>query len=348
MLPLAYRRLEDSFLAPGRSAPCAPWACRSLVTGGSGLGPRTRGRPAGRLHRHAWPDTWVDRRRRRRLAPHGRLLRAAPGVACPPAAAAAAGPLPGLARPPDGPTALRRPAVSECAPRARAVPGLGPAVVDRRPVAAVAGRWKSRAARPWSPECTAEASSARRRGVGPAVAGPARPAVVRLARRSPRRSRRRRRRPVPATGDGGRYCGPGAARARATGWPRPAGRRSGSTTPGMGDSVGTWTDHGLVAEWLRGIRAPSTTPAASALPRVAVVGLRLGATLAAAELAHGGGVDDLVLWDPCAKGKAFLREQRAHVDVPARPRPPSGARSARTSSGARAGRPRTGRSRRPA
>jgi len=41
------------------------------------------------------------------------------------------------------------------------------------------------------------------------------------------------------------------------------------------------------------------------------VGLRIGATLAAAELARGEAVDDLVLWDPCATGKAFLREQRA-------------------------------------
>ena len=43
----------------------------------------------------------------------------------------------------------------------------------------------------------------------------------------------------------------------------------------------------------------------------AVVGLRLGATLAAAELARGGPVDDFVLWDPCASGRAFLREQAA-------------------------------------
>lgn len=80
---------------------------------------------------------------------------------------------------------------------------------------------------------------------------------------------------------------------------------------GMGDSVGTWTDGGLVAEWLRGIRDAIDYARSLGAPRVAVVGLRLGATLAAAELAHGGGVDDLVLWDPCAKGKAFLREQRA-------------------------------------
>ena len=42
-----------------------------------------------------------------------------------------------------------------------------------------------------------------------------------------------------------------------------------------------------------------------------MVGLRLGATLAAAELARGGPVDDFVMWDPCATGRAFVREQIA-------------------------------------
>ena len=78
-----------------------------------------------------------------------------------------------------------------------------------------------------------------------------------------------------------------------------------------GDSAGTWTDPGLVPEWLGGVRATIEYARTIGAPRVAVVGLRLGATLAAAELARGGGVDDLVLWDPCATGKRFLREQRA-------------------------------------
>jgi len=80
---------------------------------------------------------------------------------------------------------------------------------------------------------------------------------------------------------------------------------------GTGDSAGTWTDPGLVAEWLQGVRGAIGCARSLGAPRVAVVGLRLGATLAAAELADGGGVDDLVLWDPCASGRKFLREQRA-------------------------------------
>ena len=78
-----------------------------------------------------------------------------------------------------------------------------------------------------------------------------------------------------------------------------------------GDSAGTWTDSDLVAEWLDGVRGAIDDVRALGAPRVAVVGLRFGATLAASELARGGTVDDLVLWDPCATGKAFLREQRA-------------------------------------
>jgi len=78
-----------------------------------------------------------------------------------------------------------------------------------------------------------------------------------------------------------------------------------------GDSVGTWSDHGLVAEWLGNVRSAIDYARALGAPRVAVVGLRLGATLGVSELGRGEAVDDLVLWDPCLSGKAFLREQTA-------------------------------------
>jgi hypothetical protein len=80
---------------------------------------------------------------------------------------------------------------------------------------------------------------------------------------------------------------------------------------GTGDSSGTWTDPELVADWRHGIRDVVEYARSLKAPRLAVVGLRIGATLAASELAGAAGVDDLVLWDPCATGKAFLREQRA-------------------------------------
>ena len=45
--------------------------------------------------------------------------------------------------------------------------------------------------------------------------------------------------------------------------------------------------------------------------RVVVVGMRVGATIAVGELARAGGADGLVLWDPCASGRSYLREQQA-------------------------------------
>jgi dienelactone hydrolase len=78
-----------------------------------------------------------------------------------------------------------------------------------------------------------------------------------------------------------------------------------------GDSAGSWADSDLVAGWLGDIRLAIDYARDLGAPRIAVVGLRIGATLAAAEVARGTGVDDLLLWDPCATGKAFLREQRA-------------------------------------
>jgi alpha-beta hydrolase superfamily lysophospholipase len=80
---------------------------------------------------------------------------------------------------------------------------------------------------------------------------------------------------------------------------------------GTGDSSGEWTDPELVSDWLRSIRVAIDYAQGLGAPRLAVVGLRLGATLAAAELAQAGGADDLVMWDPCAAGSGFLREQRA-------------------------------------
>jgi alpha-beta hydrolase superfamily lysophospholipase len=80
---------------------------------------------------------------------------------------------------------------------------------------------------------------------------------------------------------------------------------------GTGDSAGTWRDPHLVDDWLSDVRGAVEYAGALGAKRLAVVGMRIGATLAAAEIGRGGGVDDLVLWDPNATGRAFLREQRA-------------------------------------
>ncbi len=126
----------------------------------------------------------------------------------------------------------------------------------------------------------------------------------------PRRYRGGRRSPVSEHGTRisvfiARAAGPGA----------PVGRGGLGGAPGRlrGDGRLRWDLDGPpsragMAEWCA---ARHCVRACAGRARVAVVGLRIGATLAAAELARGGEVDDLVLWDPHATGRAFLREQRA-------------------------------------
>ncbi len=97
-----------------------------------------------------------------------------------------------------------------------------------------------------------------------------------------------------------------------------------------GDSAGIWTDPGLVDEWLRSVRTAIDYARGLGVPRVAVVGLRLGATLAAAELARGGPVDDVVLWDPCATGAGVPAGAVRAVGLPARPGRRVGGPAART------------------
>jgi dienelactone hydrolase len=83
---------------------------------------------------------------------------------------------------------------------------------------------------------------------------------------------------------------------------------------GTGDSVGSNEDPDRVAAWERGVRQAVDLARRSGTARVAVVGMRLGATLAASALSDAGGggpVDGLVLWDPCGSGRSYLRAQRA-------------------------------------
>ena len=82
--------------------------------------------------------------------------------------------------------------------------------------------------------------------------------------------------------------------------------------PGTGDSAGDDDDPRQVAAWV------DATAAAVARARelsggaeVTLFGVRLGATLALQAAAAVGGVESLLLWAPCATGKAFVRELRA-------------------------------------
>jgi len=82
--------------------------------------------------------------------------------------------------------------------------------------------------------------------------------------------------------------------------------------PGVGDSLGEDTDEGLLGSWLASIAtAVETLRTETGVATVALVGVRLGATLAALAAAREVAVDELVLWEPPVRGKAYVREMRA-------------------------------------
>jgi len=80
---------------------------------------------------------------------------------------------------------------------------------------------------------------------------------------------------------------------------------------GVGDSPGTDLDPRRVETWRADVRgAIARARALSGRPRLFLVGVRLGASLAA--LATGEAeVERLVLWNPCVKGSSYARELRA-------------------------------------
>ena len=79
---------------------------------------------------------------------------------------------------------------------------------------------------------------------------------------------------------------------------------------GTANSAGAELDPGRLDAWIASVRAAVGFVRAAGAPAVGVVGLRIGATIATAAMA-GEDVDALVLWDPCARGRSFVREQQA-------------------------------------
>jgi alpha-beta hydrolase superfamily lysophospholipase len=80
---------------------------------------------------------------------------------------------------------------------------------------------------------------------------------------------------------------------------------------GTGDSSGDDGQPDRVAAWLHSIGAAiDEAKRLSGCAQVALVGLRLGALLAASAAAGRSDVRAQVLWAPCASGKAFLREMK--------------------------------------
>ncbi len=80
---------------------------------------------------------------------------------------------------------------------------------------------------------------------------------------------------------------------------------------GTGDSAGSDRDPGRVEAWLGSISEAIALARRCGAPDVSLVGMRVGALLAAVSAARLGGIDSLVLWDAVASGRAFVREQSA-------------------------------------
>jgi pimeloyl-ACP methyl ester carboxylesterase len=88
---------------------------------------------------------------------------------------------------------------------------------------------------------------------------------------------------------------------------------------GAGDSAGD-SDHGDVETWLGDIAAAiDEVRRERDVPRVTLLGLRFGATLAALAAARRDDVERVVLWEPVVEGAAYLEagfaDQRAWADA---------------------------------
>jgi alpha-beta hydrolase superfamily lysophospholipase len=81
---------------------------------------------------------------------------------------------------------------------------------------------------------------------------------------------------------------------------------------GTGDSAGDDTDPDRVEHWVRSIEdAASHLRQCAGVSEVSLVGIHLGATLAAEAAARLGGVSSLVLWAPISRGSQFVRQVKA-------------------------------------
>ncbi len=80
---------------------------------------------------------------------------------------------------------------------------------------------------------------------------------------------------------------------------------------GTGDSAGEGSDSGRVEAALASIAHALDLARSLGSGPLALVGMRMGALLAAGAAQACGSVTGLVLWDPCGSGRDFLREQSA-------------------------------------
>ncbi|HEV7885693.1 MAG TPA: alpha/beta fold hydrolase, partial [Solirubrobacteraceae bacterium] len=82
--------------------------------------------------------------------------------------------------------------------------------------------------------------------------------------------------------------------------------------PASGDSGGAPGDAARLEVWVAAITAAADwLRADSGCGRIATLGLGFGGLVAGKAIADGARIDDLVLWAAAARGRAFVREQRA-------------------------------------
>lgn len=80
---------------------------------------------------------------------------------------------------------------------------------------------------------------------------------------------------------------------------------------GTGNSAGTDTDPNRIRAWVESTQwAIDEVKRLGNISRIALFGVRFGATLAVAAATALGGVDCMILWAPCVTGRAFARELR--------------------------------------
>jgi alpha-beta hydrolase superfamily lysophospholipase len=79
---------------------------------------------------------------------------------------------------------------------------------------------------------------------------------------------------------------------------------------GTGDSAGSWGQTGRLADWLSSVDEAVLLARRAHGGAVVLIGLRMGALLAAEAVARGAKVEGLVQWDPCLSGRDFLRVER--------------------------------------
>ncbi len=84
---------------------------------------------------------------------------------------------------------------------------------------------------------------------------------------------------------------------------------------GTGDSTGRRDDPGRVAAWRASVAHAVEAARLTADLPVVLIGERMGAALAALAAGDDGGIAGLVLWDPCVKGRAFLRQEHALLRI---------------------------------